>query len=162
MRYANYISSVVLTCAVIFFAYDIITDLTESQDSYGHIMVELLVCFAITAVLFQELKHVATLKTAVQSEKTKTARLSGELFQVIKQQFKEWQLSPSEQEVALLLIKGMSMKEISELRKVKEKTVRQQATQIYARSGYAGRHELAAHFIEDLMQDNLSIGRSET
>ena len=45
----------------------------------------------------------------------------------------------------------MSMKEISDLRHVKEKTVRQQATQVYAKSGYTGRHELAAHFIEDLM-----------
>ena len=44
--------------------------------------------------------------------------------------------------------------EISEMRQVKEKTVRQQATQIYAKSGYAGRHELAAHFIEDLMLEN--------
>ena len=50
-----------------------------------------------------------------------------------------------------MLIKGLSMKEISFAREVKEKTIRQQATSVYAKSGYAGRHELAAHFIEDLM-----------
>jgi len=161
MNKSSYLSSSVLASAIVFFAYDIISDLSEGQDSYGHILVELLVCLAITLVLFHELKHVATLKTTVRSEKTKTARLSGELFKVIKQQFEEWQLSPSEQEIALLLIKGMSMKEISQLRKVKEKTVRQQATHIYARSGYAGRHELAAHFIEDLMQDNFDPGRRD-
>jgi len=59
----------------------------------------------------------------------------------------------SESEEALL-IKGLSIKEISELRDVKEKTVCQQATSIYVKSGYAGRHKLAAHFIEYLM--NLS------
>lgn len=42
------------------------------------------------------------------------------------------------------------------LRDVKEKTVRQQATSSYAKSGYPGRHELAAHVIEDLM--NVSRG----
>jgi DNA-binding NarL/FixJ family response regulator len=47
------------------------------------------------------------------------------------------------------------MKEIAGVRKVKEKTVRQQATQIYAKSGYAGRHELAAHFIEDLILSDI-------
>ena len=45
------------------------------------------------------------------------------------------------------------MKEIALARHVKEKTVRSQATNIYSKSGYAGRHELAAHFIEDLMNE---------
>jgi DNA-binding NarL/FixJ family response regulator len=45
------------------------------------------------------------------------------------------------------------VREIADARSVKEKTVRQQATHIYAKSGYAGRHELVAHFIEDLMGD---------
>ena len=151
MKLQNYLSTSVLVSAVIFFAYDIISDLSVGSDSYFHIIVEIIVCLAITAVLFQELKHVASLNNAVQGEKNKTARLSGKLFEVMNKQFSDWQLSPSEHEVALLLIKGLSMKEISEMRNVKEKTVRQQATQIYAKSGYAGRHELAAHFIEDLM-----------
>ena len=56
--------------------------------------------------------------------------------------------------MALLLIKGLSMKEVSSAREVKEKTVRQKATSVYAKSGYAGRHELAAHFIEDLMSND--------
>ena len=45
------------------------------------------------------------------------------------------------------------MKEIAEARSVKEKTIRHQATSVYAKSGYSGRHELAAHFIEDLMTE---------
>jgi DNA-binding CsgD family transcriptional regulator len=151
MKIQNYLSASVLISAIIFFAYDIITDLSVGSDSYSHIIVELVVCLAISVVLFQELKRVVSLKNEVQTEKVKTARLSGELFKVMNKQFSDWQLSPSEHEVALLLIKGMSMKEISQIRQVKEKTVRQQATQIYAKSGYAGRHELAAHFIEDLM-----------
>ena len=72
----------------------------------------------------------------------------------MRQQFDHWGLSPSEHEIALLLIKGLSMKEIAEARQVKEKTIRQQATGVYAKSGYTGRHELAAHFIEDLMSEN--------
>lgn len=53
----------------------------------------------------------------------------------------------------MLLIKGLSMKEIASLRNVKEKTVRLQASTVYAKSGYAGRHELSAHFIENLMSE---------
>ncbi len=68
-------------------------------------------------------------------------------------QFSQWKLTPSESDVALLLVKGLSMKEIATARDVKEKTVRLQATSIYAKSACAGRHELSAHFIEDLMSE---------
>lgn len=151
MKIKKYLSTSVLFTAILFFAYDIISDLSIGSDSNSHIFVEIIVCLAITIVLFQELKRVAILKDAVHIEKIKTARLSGELFDVMNKQFTLWNLSPTEHDIALLLIKGLSMKEISAVRKVKEKTIRQQATQIYAKSGYAGRHELAAHFIEDLM-----------
>jgi DNA-binding NarL/FixJ family response regulator len=103
-------------------------------------------------VLITELRRVARLRAEVRKEQNRFARLSGELLAVMHGQFSDWGLSPSESEVALLLIKGLSMKEISLARQVKEKTVRQQATAIYAKSGYAGRHELAAHFIEDLIK----------
>ena len=43
------------------------------------------------------------------------------------------------------------MNEIGELRGVKEKTDRQQATSIYTKSKCPNRHELAAKFIEDLL-----------
>jgi DNA-binding NarL/FixJ family response regulator len=155
MKIQNYLSVGVLIAAVLFFSYDIISDLSIGGDSYSHIIVETIVCLAITVVLFQELKRVARLNNVVQAEKEKTARLSGELFSVMNKQFTDWGLSPTEHDVALLLIKGLSMKEIAGVRKVKEKTVRQQATQIYAKSGYAGRHELAAHFIEDLILSDI-------
>lgn len=73
----------------------------------------------------------------------------------MRRQFSEWGLSPSEREVAVLLIKGLSMKEISQARAVKEKTIRQQATNVYAKSDCAGRHELVARFIEDLMTNEV-------
>lgn len=151
MKLRNYFPAIVLILAVIFFAYDIITDLAHGEESTVHMVIEVLVFIAMSLVLFRELNHVRELSRAVAEQQSQMARLSGDLMAVMKAQFAQWGLSPSESEVALLLIKGLSMKEISELRSVKEKTVRSQATSIYAKSGYAGRHELVAHFIEDLM-----------
>ena len=74
-----------------------------------------------------------------------------EYQEVIKWQFKEWALSPSEQEVALLILKGLSIREISNARSTKEKTVRTQASAIYEKSKLSGRHELSAWFFEDLL-----------
>ncbi len=149
----RYFPLLVLASAMLFFLYDITADLINEGDSVLHILIELIVFVAISAVLFHELQHVKLLDQAIEKEKSKTARLAGELLSVIEDEFSKWKLTPSEREVALLLIKGLTMKEIAEARNVKEKTVRSQSTSIYAKSGYAGRHELVAHFIEDLMSE---------
>ena len=154
MRLKPYAPAIILASATLFFAYDIVADLLDDSESLFHIVVESLVFIAISAVLFAELIRVGRLTQEVRLERNKTARLSGELLAAMRRQFSEWGLSPSESEVALLLIKGLSMKEISQAREVKEKTIRQQATSVYAKSGCAGRHELVARFIEDLMSDD--------
>ena len=153
MTLRRYLPTIVLVFAMSFFIYDIVSDLLNNEDGVFHITIEFLVFLAISTVLFYELQHVKSLGKEIEIEKSKTARLAGELLSVIREQFSQWNLTPSESEVALLLIKGLSMKEIAEARNVKEKTVRSQATSIYAKSGYTGRHELAAHFIEDLMSE---------
>jgi len=74
-----------------------------------------------------------------------------EYSNVIHTQFEQWVLTPSEQEVAMLLLKGLSFKEISGVRNTKEKTVRQQASVIYSKASVEGRHEFAAWFLEDFI-----------
>lgn len=70
---------------------------------------------------------------------------------LIQAQFRDWDLTDSEQEVGLLLLKGLSFKEIAALRQTQEKTVRAQASGIYRKSGVTGRHAFAAWFIEDFL-----------
>lgn len=69
----------------------------------------------------------------------------------IDRQFDKWQLTPAERDVALLQLKGLRHKEIAELRKTSERTVRQQALGIYRKAGLSGRTDLAAFFLEDLL-----------
>ena len=151
MRLKHYAPALILTSATLFFAYDIVADLLDDSESRLHVFVESAVFIAISTVLFAELRRVSRLRREVRDERDKTARLSGELLAAMRRQFEDWGLTPSESEVALLLIKGLSTKEISQARDVADKTVRQQATRVYAKSGCAGRHELVARFIEDLM-----------
>jgi len=73
------------------------------------------------------------------------------LGEAVSHQFERWELSPAEQEVALLLLKGLSHKEIGNVRETSERTVRQQALAVYRKAGLAGRAELAAFFFEDLL-----------
>lgn len=73
------------------------------------------------------------------------------LGEAIARQFERWGLTPAEREVALLLLKGLSHKQVAEVRSTSERTVRQQSLAIYRKSGLAGRAELAAFFLEDLL-----------
>lgn len=73
------------------------------------------------------------------------------LGQAIDDRFRQWKLTPAEREVALQLLKGHSHKQIARMTQRSERTVRQHATVVYQKAGLAGRAELAAFFLEDLM-----------
>lgn len=73
------------------------------------------------------------------------------LSAAIDKQLERWGLSNAEKEVALLLLKGLSHKEIAGARAISEATARQQATAVYKKAGVAGRSNLAAFFLEELL-----------
>lgn len=73
------------------------------------------------------------------------------LASAVQQQFGQWNLSDAEQDIGFLLLKGLSFKEIANIRRTNEGTVRQQATVIYRKSKLEGRTSLAAYFFEDML-----------
>jgi DNA-binding NarL/FixJ family response regulator len=83
--------------------------------------------------------------------KQNVADLAAGLSVMIDRQFDVWGLSAAEKEVALLLLKGLSIRDIADLRQVSERTVKQQNMAIYRKSQLQGRAELAAFFLEDLL-----------
>lgn len=94
----------------------------------------------------------------LQHWKTIAASYIDGLSKSLDEQLSSWQLTRAEKEVALLLLKGFSLRELAEMRGTSERTVRQQATRIYEKAGLRGRAELSAFFLEDLMlptQDGL-------
>ena len=73
------------------------------------------------------------------------------LSEAIATQFAAWGLTESESDIAMLMLKGLSHKEVGALRNSSAATVRQQAAAVYGKSGLTGRAELAAFFLEDLL-----------
>jgi DNA-binding CsgD family transcriptional regulator len=82
-------------------------------------------------------------------ESSRTA-LEG-LGRAIDRQFEAWGLTPAEGEVALLLLKGYSHKQVAQATGRGERTARQHASAVYQKADLSGRAELAAFFLEDLM-----------
>jgi DNA-binding NarL/FixJ family response regulator len=83
--------------------------------------------------------------------RAETSTLLRGLGEAVSTQFDRWALTPAEQEVALLLIKGLSHKEVAQVRGTSERTVRQQALAIYKKAGVGSKAELSAFFLEDLL-----------
>jgi len=81
----------------------------------------------------------------------KATRLLRGLGAEIEAQFERWGRTPAEKQVALLLLKGLGHKEAAEVLDRSERTVRQHAVAVYRKAGLAGRAELAAFFLEDLL-----------
>lgn len=75
------------------------------------------------------------------------------LGQKIEESFNRWDLTQAEKRIAIMLIKGKSLKEIAEFCHRSEGTIRQHAVAIYKKSGFAGRAELAAYFLDKIFPD---------
>ena len=73
------------------------------------------------------------------------------LGEAIDRQFLQWRLTEAERDVGLLILKGLSLKEIATARVTSERTIRAQARSIYAKAGLSGRAALSTFFLEDLL-----------
>lgn len=96
-------------------------------------------------------RDLAQARADAEAWKRDAGALVAGLAGAIDQQLERWGLTAAEQEVALLLLKGLSHREIGDLRGVSEATVRQQARSLYRKAGLGGRRDLAAFFLEDLL-----------
>ncbi|MBO1925069.1 LuxR C-terminal-related transcriptional regulator [Thiomicrorhabdus sp. 6S3-12] len=158
-------SLITFTLLFVISAIDIVHDFEDMGTLNPHVMVEMvmgIISFIALAVVLNSIFHQSRqldqvnqnlnkTQQALDDATTQALKLRGEFSKLIQHQLTEWQLTPSEKEVALLLLKGLSLEEIAQIRNTKEKTVRQQASNLYKKAAVSGRHELTAFFFEDLL-----------
>jgi DNA-binding CsgD family transcriptional regulator len=82
---------------------------------------------------------------------------SGAFSQLLEEYFDQWSLTPSEQEVALLSIKGLSIAEMARVRNTKEGTIKAQCNAIYRKADVNSRTQLLSLFIEELLSDSAPL-----
>ena len=73
--------------------------------------------------------------------------------ELIQQNFKEWGLTPSERDVGLFILKGLSNTEIAEVRGKSIGTIKAQVNAVFRKAGASGRTQLISLFMEDLIAD---------
>ena len=91
-------------------------------------------------------------RSLAQGEAWRTQRAAeiAAMGTAIADQFRQWGLSGAEADVAGLILKGCSMKEIALARATSEATIRQQSQTVYQKAGLSGRAELSAYFLDSL------------
>ncbi|MEZ5478401.1 MAG: helix-turn-helix transcriptional regulator [Thiolinea sp.] len=165
LRQSDLFFVILLAVVALLTGYDLVADYLEGTDPL-HLAVEALVvltsvfgvAFLLREVILRQ-RQLDNVRQELSQAREKLSasreqiRFAGQQFMAaVQQQFQDWKLTPSESEVANLLLKGLSFEEIAKVRNTKEKTVRQQASAIYRKAGLNGRHEFAAWFFEDLLQ----------
>ena len=145
-------------------AFDVATDLLQGASAW-HVALEIAAGLAALAGAFYLLRDSLAMRRrlATQARDFTAFRAQAAAWQAqarrhvdglarsIDQQLERWQLSTAEKEIAFLLLKGLSLKDIARARGTAEKTARAQSAAVYAKSGLAGRTELSAFFLEDLL-----------
>lgn len=160
MRRAASIAAVLLVQALcaLFFSWDILTSVLGirtvpiSWELRELIEIGAAVGLVLGVVLGALLLR-RTLRERNEAEE-RLRRASGAFMDLLHERFEAWRLTPSERDVALFAIKGMTTTEIAALRATSEGTVKAQTNAIYRKAGVSGRSQLLSIFIDDLMQED--------
>lgn len=157
--------AVLLFCGIaLLMAVDILSD-ALAGGTWPHLTVEggvMAMSLVGVGSLWQDLRtargRVARLVSDLDVARREAAKFRADarevlagLGEAIDAQFARWRLTTAEREVGLLMLKGLSHREIAQARATSEATVRQQALGVYKKSGLRNRSELSAFFLEDLL-----------
>jgi DNA-binding CsgD family transcriptional regulator len=135
---------------ITFFINDLIVDFF-SYEFNMHFYLEVIFTILMLYLLSHQIYEVKQTHKQLTSAETKIHNLQGEMIHYINKSFKDWGLTIAENEIAWLIIKGFSFKEIADIRGVSEKTVGQQTSKIYKKSHTNNRHELMSLFLEEFI-----------
>ena len=166
MKRATPIALVLLVQALCagFFSWDIVTSVLGIQtDPVSWELRELMEIGAAVGLVLGVVLGAILLRRALMDRNRAEERLrraSAAFMDVLQERFEAWGLTPSERDVALFAIKGLSTAEIASLRATSEGTVKAQTNAIYRKAGVSGRPQLLSLFIEDLMDDSVAIRAS--
>jgi DNA-binding CsgD family transcriptional regulator len=154
---------IVLAFVMLTNLHDVYTDIAHGASRW-HLFEEAVVIFVTLAAIvwlsvdwIKQKRELVRLKEDIRQPPLRAqpdqafSEARHRMGKVIQEQFDQWDLTASERDVALLILKGLSFKEIAAVRSTLEKTVRQQASGIYRKAGVNGRHAFSAWFIEDYL-----------
>jgi DNA-binding CsgD family transcriptional regulator len=143
--------TVVQALCGMWFLYDVLSEVPEIWLNPWHQIPEVTAVAALWVGSILGARKIRRLVGQNQQMETRLRTASGAFLELLEDSFQRWSLTPSERDVALLAIKGLSVSEIAALRQTRPGTVKAQCAAVYRKAGVSGRAQLLALFVDDLM-----------
>ena len=151
--------------SVVFFVFDVASDIYEriiasnapSVLDLTHLFFEVFSAGALILairILVRQLRWLQA-RNARQSESLRFLR--GEMDSFVQGKFDEWTLTPAERDIAMYMLKGLSIAEIASARSTAEGTVKAQTSNIFRKTGVASRLELMSLFMDEFLDVGAGI-----
>lgn len=159
---ANLLLVAVQAACAVFFAVDVTADLLLYArlglpvPFSWHLWIEAVAVVALVGAIILEVRLILWLIRRQVVLEHDLAMAGGAVEGVVLSLFEEWRLSGAEQDVGVLVVKGLSIAEIAHIRGTSEATVKSHLNAIYRKSGSNGRSDLLAQILDALM------GRSQS
>lgn len=150
-------------CAAFFVgdvAFDMLPGREAGREGMLHLWLETLAAATLAASVAVTALEVRRLMARQRRMEAGMAAASGAFLDHVEDRFERWRLTPSERDVGLLALKGLSIAEIAAVRGRSPGTVKAQLGAIYAKAGVTGRPQLISSFVEDLLGGGLGEVRA--
>lgn len=146
-------------CAMFFLA-DVIIDLSEGGHLDDiHLVFEGVAALALICGVVYLMYELRDLLSRMEAMDVGIRAARGEMTTLIDVFFDQWQLTPSEREIAQFILKGISNEAIAQMRGTAPSTVRAQCTRIYQKAEVDGRAQLLSVFMEELFHAGEAVGK---
>jgi len=138
-------------CAM-FFIGDVVIDLGQGDHLDDlHLILEAIAALALSAGVIYLMRELRDLNNRMAAMELGIRAARGDMSNLIDAFFDQWRLTPSEREIALMVLKGIDNDSIAKMRGTAQSTVRAQCTRIYAKAQVDGRAQLLSIFMEELL-----------
>lgn len=143
-----------LLCGFIFLL-DMITEFPGWALLDWHLWREALATIVLLAGVVFEIAYLRNLLRNKASLERSVGLASSALQDIVENHFAEWKLTASERDVAYLLVKGLSISEIAQVRGTAEGTVKAHLNAIYRKANARSRAEVMSTIMDALVEKPL-------
>lgn len=158
--------TLILILSVIFFIFDVASDVYEriiassapSLLDLTHLFFEVFSAGALILAIRILVRQLRWLEERNTQQSESLSFLRGEMDSYMHGKFDEWSLTSAERDIAMYMLKGLSIAEIAAARSTAEGTVKAQTSNIFRKTSVASRLELMSLFMDEFLDVGAGIG----
>lgn len=113
---------------------------------------------ALVIAIVEMLGNIRRLRDEKLRQSNQLKHLREDFDDLVHSKFTAWDLTPAERDVALMLLRGLTVEEISQVRNVSKGTVKVQSHRVMQKADVASRVELMSLFLDEFMD----VGTTKT